>query len=670
MFKYIITAVLLVIYFEILGQYLLFRINRECRFPAMGVGLLATMAFTYLATALIGAFHGPFLAVFAIDILFIIVSIVLVIKDIRKLRWFFDWRQWVIILVFVSTMVFYAYNTTLGHISSFDSVYYINLISSNVRADLLNMTDLYFGTAGSPLPPAYSMQSYFTFASSLLLIIRKVFSCFGPVLNSEIIIWIGQLIFDFFMASSLIVFFERVTDKKYLMKFVLLFIFLFYFGKLYYNNVYGFYGNTYRTLCTAYSVMYLYDLIKEQSSGNRILFGLSVWGACAFTSTCIFVDLLLMFGSWFVLADRDDELFRYYAVVLFLPLTNFFLIMEPQNIVMALLLSAALCLAVYWLNDVLIRISRIRYFRHIMATVCFAAMFILSYRVTGNIFNFDAFFGNMSEIYDMTIDYFYLSEGFNIRNVYVVFVLAVIFAALFIKAKDRLWMMFWLLIIVFFNPFCCSFLNSINSVYYRAYDIIINPFTLTLALSIVLDLFKSDRRIVYSLLGVIFICFLVTVNFKEPLYYHESFRPGNNYDALSKMDRDGLDIINRINEYTEYYGIDSPYIITNDLFTQSNVTNGRFLFGRDYPVKADFSLSEMHLYDIFKDKEEENNRIITMESLAGLEEYIEDAGIDFIVVANDAVIDDDTYYNLIYYMYDLGNVIYTNDSYSLFMYGH
>ena len=73
------------------------------------------------------------------------------------------------------------------------------------------------------------------------------------------------------------------------------------------------------------------------------------------------------------------------------------------------------------------------------------------------------------------------------------------------------------------------------------------------------------------------------------------------------------------------------------------------------------------------DKEEDNDNIVSSTQLKDLDKHIKDAGIDFIVIKNDTIYydeEDDNYYYLMHYMYEMGNVIYVNDGYSLFMYGH
>ena len=672
MFKYIFFSLFLIAYFEFLGQYFLYRIKAQIKTISLGIGFLFMMAFSYLSTSILGALHVSFYLVFVIYALFILVSVLLIAKDFKKVSWYFNYKQWIVVLIFVGIMLYYAYNTTLGYPNSFDSVYYLNLITSNIKANAINMTSLFFGNITSEVPPAYQMQSYFTFVSSVVFIIRKILSFFGSVHNSEIIVWLFQIIFDFFLASAIVVFIGKLTKEKKYLNLVLLVVFIFYVGKLYFNNVFGFYGNSYRAVCMGYSILFLYDLLNENKYTNKALLLISIWGNCALTSTATFVNILLLYAASFVLIDRDDCLFKYYAIVLFVSLANLFLIMQPMNIYVALLISGIVCLALYLLNDLLTKLFRLKYSRLTVLVLSFVAMFGLSLNETKSLFDFSAFFNNISETYDMSINYFLLEPGNNIRNIYVVLVLVLTLLSLFLEIKNRLIMTYWILIIVIFNPFCCSFINSINIVYYRAYDIIINPFTLVLFFKIIFDHFKN-KYVYYGCLTIILVLFVLNIDFVKPMYYHFSFIPDENYNKDAKMNNDELKIIDKIYDNMIESNDDNPYIITNNMYTQSNIPNARYLFGRDYLLNEFYSISELKLYDIFKDVEEEDNAIVNGEDLVDLNKIIEESGVDYIVVKNDVVYydkEDNNYYYLIHYMYDLGNVIYTNDTYSLFAYKH
>ena len=651
-----------------LGQHFLFRLKKECKSPAMGFGFLLLMAYGYLTVGFIGSLHGHFMLALWTFVLFVLAGLFMIIRDFKKVRWFFDCKQWIVIFILVDIMIFYAYDTKLGDLTAYGPVYYLNLISANIGTPSLNMTDLYRGTFGTPLAPSYSMQAYYIFASCITYLVKPVVSLAGLFLNSEVIIWIFQILYDFFFVSSLICFLDKVNDKRYLLMTVILFVFVFYFGKLYYNSVYGFCGNVFRMFCTAYSVMYLDDLIRENTKDNKLMFAVSVWGACALSSTSIFISLLLVFASFFVLSDMDDDLFRFYAIVLFVPLADFLLNLGLQNILMSFTVSGVLCLTAFLLNDLLIRLSRKKLFRYVLLGTVFLAMLFLSYRVSGNVFDLDAFINNGSENNDASINYFLLNDDVS-RNAFIILALSSALIAMVLKIRYRLFMMFWILIIIFFNPACCSFIGHVFTAYFRAFDIIINPFTMALFLNAVFDVLKN-KYFYYGVLSLILIVFYTNIRLGIPAYKDYTFEPREEtYDHLAKMDKDEIDIINKIMELSGSYGIERPYIITDNFLTQSNIPNARFLYGRDYLADETYSASDSYLYDVFR-RNSTSDLEMKETDYDVLMESIDASGIDFIVVDYPRSYEDYDYYNLINYLTacSADSMVYANDSYLLLMY--
>lgn len=212
-------------------------------------------------------------------------------------------------------------------------------------------------------------------------------------------------------------------------------------------------------------------------------------------------------------------------------------------------------------------------------------MIALSYSVTRNMFDFSTFFENGSEIYDMTLDYFDLEIGYRIIQLYKKISLVFLLIYLFFVRKEKYAQIIVVLILVFFNPFCCSFLNKVNVVYYRAYELILNPFTFIYFIYFVFNL--VDNKYVYYICSVILMVLIYkSTDFKTPLYWHDSFILGDNYNYVYKMTNDEFDVIQELKENIRYYGIATPKIITTNIFTQSYIPNGEYIYGREKAING------------------------------------------------------------------------------------
>lgn len=673
MIWYCLTALIFIAYLEITGQYILYKINKQGYFKAaFGFGFMALLAYGYLTTGILTFFDCSFYLILSIFALYFILSFIFVIRDFKKIKWHFHWQFWFLSIFFVGILLYYSYNTTLGHTSGFDSTFYLNMVSTNIGTTSLNTKSVYFGTYLKDISGQYTFQSYYYFLSCFIFIIRKALSLVMDTNNFVIMIWVFQILYDYFLFSLIYNILSKIAQKKYFLWVLIIFIYLFFYGKIYFNNVFGFYGNTYRTVAITYAIMALYDIFKKYDKNNWIIFGICIYAACAFSSSGVFTSVFLLFGMYFVLVEKMDNLFKYYSLILFMPLIDLLCVLKPDKAYIMIGGSLLLCLFIWVFNDRLIKLSRMKYTRIILVILSFLTMFILSYRVTHNLFDFSAF-SSGSEIYDMTISFFkdYLMFGYNEKIYRYLFWFIFAFAIIF-ENKNKLVQIYLLLFLVIFNPFCCSFLNSINVVYYRSHELLFNPFSFILFINLFFE--KVNNKYVYYGCAVILLCiFIKNTDFKTPMYYHESFVPSDNYNNLMKMTNDEYDIVEKIQEEASYRGISSPYIISNNLFTQAIIPSGRYIYGRVLNVNKNWSTAEKQLYAIFYPGTYDNN-VGVKPDYDNMAKYIKEAGIDYIVVDKSQEIydeDSDSYGYFIYKVAEcgIGYSIYSNDSYELFYYG-
>lgn len=671
---HVLMAVILAVYFEITGQYILYKLNRNTFPIAMGIGLMTMMSYCYITTSIISFKWGSATLTYGIYVIYILLSLVFVVKDIKKVNWHFDYKNWIIALIFVGVMLYYAWNTTLGDLDGFDSVYYLNLISTNTATNELNSISMYWGGRNGWISSRYTFQSYYYFASFVTYFYTRILNKITDANNLSVIIWSFQTLYNFFYVSVLINGIERIFKGKKLFKYVILFIFLFFFGKVYFNNVFGFYGNSYNLIAISYACMFLYDIFKDYDKEDWILYGISLYGACAFSSSSLFVMIFILFGTYFVLINKEDKLFKYYAFILLFPLINLLEVLLEKNILLMIAYSLVICGVLFFANNVLVKASRLKYTKIFIIVIGFISMFYLSFKVTGNIFDFSAFIDNNSETADMTINYFinYNNSGQNEVN-YRFFVLLLLAYVLIFEYKNPLIMSYIILIIIIFNPFCCAYINKINSVYYRAYDFIINPFTITLFLSLLLNRF-NNKYFYYICLGVTLVVFAINVDFINPSYYNESFEPEENYNNQMKMSNDAYDAISYVKKELDYNG-KSSYIVTENLLTESIIPTSRYIYGRGLMTQT-WSDAEFQVFSMFYPMDVYGNS--TYEDVPAdydnMGKYIKESGIEYLIIdMNKEYYDKSTgEYGYLHYKVaecGVGFMCYSNDSYEVYYFG-
>ena len=669
---YIIVAFLLVVYFEITGKLFLSFINFKKTTLSFPFGLMVFLAIAYLTTSILTYMDCSFWIIFVIYFLYFVISIFLVIKFRKIINWKISTVDWLIVFALALLMLYCAYNTTLGDTSGFDSTFYLNLISTNIKAKNLNLYDVYFGGLSKTISVQYVFQSYYYFASCYTFVAVKLLSYVTEANNLSTIIWIFQTLFNFFFVSILINGANYVDkDKKYL-KYVFIIMFVFFIGKLYWNNLFGFYGNSYRTIAISYSTLALCELIKNDTKQNWILFGICLLSSCSFSSSGVFTIIFLLFGAFFVLVKTHKSIFKWYALIAFIPLINLISVTIRTPLLVTCILTLVACCLIYLLNDKLVVFFNKKYVLTVFFIGSFLITFILSFMVTGDVFNFEAFFNNLSEKADMTINYFSPSNivGGKREAVYKLIVLVLLMFSVLFERKNAFIKILMIVFIIFFSPFNCSIINKYNIVYYRALDIIVNPFTLTLFASLLFDKVNYSWFYYVSLTAIL-IFYGSFQKLTTPYYYHEMFIPEKGYNNIMKMKNDEFDVLNILKKEVEFSN-EEKYIVTSNLLTECVIPNCRYIYGRAYIMNGEWTEAEKQVYTIFcplnylgegcKDVDPDYDNVA---------KYIKEAGIDYIVMDKKL-----EYYNkntdsweyLIYTIAECGYgySIYSNDSYELF----
>ena len=162
---YFILPFVLLVYFELIGRLFFLKIKKEPLDFSFVIGLTVTMAILYVLSWPITAFNGDFyhLAIFY-GILFLI-SVVLIIKNIKKISYKFNYKLYILFFVLLAFEIYISYHRTLGDPHGFDTLYYVNTISFNIGNHELNSLHPHFGTYPNTDVQwiTYVFQSYYYF---------------------------------------------------------------------------------------------------------------------------------------------------------------------------------------------------------------------------------------------------------------------------------------------------------------------------------------------------------------------------------------------------------------------------------------------------------------------------------------------------------------------------
>lgn len=667
---YFVLPLLLIIYFEILGQSLGSFLHIKKDTFSFLLGYVSFIAVCYITTSILTALNCSFYLTFIIYSLIFTSSFYLIYKNIKSFRINFSFYNILLLIISLVVLMYFSLNTSLGDLNGFDSTHYLNMVTGNIGLKELNLNNVVFGTNDHNISYQYTFQSYYYLVSVLIYIFQKIVCLLGQEFFSSIgYIWCFQILFYVSFVTLIINSLEKYFKGNYFAHVSLLFLFVLTYGKLYFNSAFGFYGNTIRTMFIAFAIYHLVEYFDNKDKNEKTVFTISMLAACGTSSSAVFMIFFTYFALFFLEIDDDNNLFKEYAIILFIPMVNLFTVVM-NNIIYSLLVSIILVLCLYFGNDIFISVIRKYRLKYPLLILSFLLMFILSYRVTNNIFDFSAFLNNGNERYDMTLNYFDLNLGYYSTKIYKVVSLISLLLYLLLHYKDKYSKIILILIIVFFNPFCCSFINSVNVVYYRAYELILNPFTVIFFINSVLNI-VNNKYIGYGYFAFVILIIMVKGSIDKPLYWHETFVPPSDYNIIYKMTNEELNIIREINSLSIYESIDEPKIITPNLLTQSMIPSGIYIYGREYQINPNWSTSEKALYDIFwpvihfGDARQPENP-----DYDNMCKYINDADIDFIVQPKATEYFDEEqniWYSLTYKIDECGTyAFYDTDNYSVY----
>lgn len=579
--QYFILPFVLLIYFELLGRYIYYKLNKEASDFSFLLGFVFTMALLYITSWPITAFNGNFYYLTALYLVLFLISLILIIKDIKHLSFKINYQLWLIFFLLLVIEIYISYHRTLGDPHGFDTLYYINTIAFNIGNKELNSLHPHFGTYPNTDVQwiTYVFQSYYYFIAVFIYVIRTLLSFIGMSFETvPAIVWIFEIFQEMFYIATTLVCIKEVKSNNKILNLAYLVLLVLFLGNLYYNNVYGFIGNNYRMAIHALSTIYLFRYFKSHDKSDLMLSFVMMEGMCALASTGTFALIFMLYGLFFALCEKEKNLLKYYVLFCYVPTLNILVTKLGQKWYLSIGLFIIFAL-IYYLNDFILNIFKNKKVRIAFIVLCFILMAGLSFYLTHNIFDFYAFFNNYSEIADMTWDYFMFNDYRH--YIFNLICLVPLFYYLFKNKNHPFAIMSWVLIIVIYNPFVCTFMNKVNWVYYRTYDIIINHFTIMYLYNwMIEDSIKSEKIKKISALVLLLTSISLAI-IQIPKYYHETFIPDEDYNPIHKIENSELELIRNVEMMIKDYDIKNPKIINQTFFMPAYIENSTYLIGKE-----------------------------------------------------------------------------------------
>lgn len=592
---YLFLAFPLLIYFELLGRLFFFYIKKEKLEFNFIIGFCLLIAFLYLVGWPISVYGLASIYYVILVSLFIIVSIILIVKNFKKIDMKINIKLWILFVIFLLIAIYISYNRTLGEPHGFDALFYINYIGYNVDTPMLNGVNPLFGTFPNTYYDktiTYAFQSYNYFVPAFIYIVKKIGSLVGLVIETlPTYVWTFQIILSSFFIGSSIEVIRHINSKSKLFNIASFILLVLFMGNFYHNNCFGFIGCNYRMPIHTISTIYLFDYLKNRDKKDLLIFMLLMISMCGFSSTGTFAFIFILFALFFVLIDSEDNLLKYYSIALLIPIFNI-LVIQFNSSIITLVLSVVICGIAYIINNPLTKLFRIHKIK-ILSVICISVALILISQIlyTRDISPVHFFFENYSEYADMSWDYFDFKD---LRHwIFNLIVLIPMIIYIFKNKRKNISMIIIILVLTVFNPLSANFMNTINWVYYRTYDLIINQYTIIYFLYYIYTIVK--QKTIYNWILLSLSCCLAIIQI--PRYYHYQFKPSDDYNPIYKIEQKELDLIWNIKNLIKEYNIKNPKIINPTFYMNTFIDNSSYLIGKE---KNDWHYHDNDTINLYK----------------------------------------------------------------------
>lgn len=468
---------------------------------------------------------------------------------------------WIVISTALFVFVFYRLSVALDFS---DSSVYLNYIAQNIDIDRLNYFDFWTGKIQYPNEPLYLYQGYYHFGSFLCWLTNvptTIFGVTGYVANIVVCTWGLGIIYS--VVSSVFVL-EIVNYFKIENRFVhgsIIAFLLFYFNYYYWRVGFAFYGNTFRTLFTGMMLYYLYRMYSKHENVSLLVVPVLMGAGLASSSSFLFIvfDIVYLVMA-FLYVFKKEESFRTLSIMVF-PMVLFTIgLIGYFSMPLAHGVMLVVALYYYFMNHkVLSGVIKaaddflIKYGKWLLLVVFPLGLVIFSWVLCQNPYylsNYAHYFENHAD-YDMVLDPFGMYANF-FERIYLLlrWIGMAILCVKSIKEKNY-FIPFMLLgaFVIFLNPLTTPAIAKLYAdfVYYRAFDILFNPFTLVIYLVMIYQAVQSKRFIVTALCAVLM---ALTATMHLPLVnsdwsyssYSYMLQQGENENSLFKMTNEDYQI--------------------------------------------------------------------------------------------------------------------------------
>ncbi len=667
-----LSLFLIIIFSYLIGNFILLKFDLDLsKYIKIPLGFFIFLGLLQFLVYFIVYFKIPTFFLYLLIIFLILFLSFLTIKYVNFKDFKID-KIYLFAFFYLGIMIIISSQRTLGN-NGFDSIYYLNIVIH----DASSVTSAYFnynsGTIIDHLNVTYDYQVFYLFASFFVYLYNQLQVLISPSfikISSHIYIWLFSCLYfllNFFVIVSII---DYLKIKNTLMKLFFVLLTLVFFSNQYYNTAFAFFGNTYRTLIVVLVSIDIHYLVNSGYHRNKfIILSILSSSLIAVSSSGFFIAFMMIYSfiSILLIDNKKDVQFIDILILVF-PIIEFAFFFQITWILNHFFISIGLLFILFFFYILIkkINISKIVF----LILIPISIVIISIYLNVNSLINVQSFFTAHSTI-DMVWDSFNL---LSFKHLFInsIILCSLIYFLIFNKNNYRKYL--WIIIVSFINPisylFVSKYLASI--VYYRSFEIVFNSFTYLLMINYISSNIEKFNYSNILKLSIIFI--LSTLGVQQiQSYYHQSFRPSDDFSPLYKMETNQVDVLNVLNTKRILEDHNSPKVISQIETMVGYVPNIKSVisYGQYRAVnRYDYEHEYSKLLNIFILREYYNQPIFIED--ADYEhtcEYLIEEKVDFVIVDNrQYYIKDGEFIPLYIRVRDCASEVYKNEKYTLYQF--
>lgn len=663
---YFVLPVLILILSDLLGTIITNKYQIiNLKFNTI-LGFIILLASYYVVVFVPVCFDVKFKTLLIISIIYFLTIFAFIIKNFKQYYSFPSTdKYFILMLILVALQLLFLSFNSIGRLMQYDTVTYGNLITGTIYGKTINYLDYSNGYFGG-IDPGYSFQGYYKLASVLYYLANGICNKLGiEFFYFTQHTWMYSIILYFLFSQTIVNLIDYFEIKRFPQLALIILFFVLFMGNFYWNSEQAYLGNSFRMLFASYSLLYLREFLKTKNLKYLILICIVNYAQCSCACSNSTLVIIFMFYVYVFFCETRKEI-NLVVLSCFLPCLNMFFYIfgySLKTFIFSIVCFIILFVVSQLFNHPLNKQLKYKYF---LPIIVFVIMFILSLNITHNIFDFSAFTNNWSGWQDMTWDYTDFSSLYRvIANLIYVFLIVLLFV---VKRNDQIIKMLIFIVLLFFNPLVMAVQEKYMVVFYRNYDIVINYFSLIMAIK-TLDNININRTLKNITLYILCILSLY-IGIKEFLYHpNGGFEIKDKYNRILRMDQDQADAISYLKYYFASNNINDAKVISSIYQLRCELPFIKTLYSRNKIFNK--IESEKELYKMFYPPPDYYGNNYQGKDLdwKHLDDYIKKASYNLIVYDKReiAYVDNDKYISLIELLINCKyKIIYENDTIAIF----